>query len=127
MAMWSSFFGGGNDDEGDTNPIALLAAALLAPVAAGLLQMALSRNREFEADRFGAQLAGDGQPLASALMKLEGAARRIPMEVLPAQANKFIVNPLSSGGVKFSRLFLTHPPTEARVARLQQYSRTASI
>ena len=127
MAMWSSLFGGGNDDDGDANPIALLAAALLAPVAAGLLQMALSRNREFEADRFGAQLAGDGQPLASALMKLEGAARRIPMEVLPAQANKFIVNPLSSGGVKFSRLFLTHPPTADRVARLQQHSRTASM
>jgi heat shock protein HtpX len=119
MAMWGAMFGGRDDDEG-ANPIAVLLLALLAPMAAGLLQMALSRSREFEADRSGARLIGDGEPLARALLKLESAARQIPMDVQPAQAQKYIVNPLTGRKVNFAGLFTTHPPTEERVARLRQ-------
>lgn len=120
MAMWGAMFGGGSrDDDRGANPIALLAMAILAPMAAGLLQMALSRSREFEADRTGARLIGDGEPLARALLKLEEGARRIPMDVQPAQAQKYIVNPLTGREVNFARLFTTHPSTEDRVARLR--------
>ena len=119
MAMWGAMFGGRDDDEG-ANPIAILLLAILAPMAAGLLQMALSRSREFEADRSGARLIGDGEPLARALLKLDSAARQIPMDVQPAQAQKYIVNPLTGRKVNFSSLFTTHPPTEERVARLRQ-------
>ena len=118
MAMWGAMFGGGRDDD-DANPIALLLMALLAPMAAGLLQMALSRSREFEADRSGARLVGDGEPLARALLKLEQAAKKIPMDVQPAQAQKYIVNPLTGRRIQFAKLFTTHPPTEERVARLR--------
>ena len=119
MAMWGAMFGGRDDDEG-ANPIAILLLAILAPMAAGLLQMALSRSREFEADRSGARLIGDGEPLARALLKLDAAARQIPMDVQPAQAQKYIVNPLTGRKVNFARMFTTHPPTEERVARLRQ-------
>ena len=120
MAMWGAMFGGGgDDDEGGGNIIGLLLTILLAPLAAGLLQMALSRSREFEADRSGARLIGDGEPLARALLKLEQAARQIPMDVQPAQAQKYIVNPLTGRRVQFARLFTTHPSTEERVARLR--------
>ncbi|MEJ7583204.1 MAG: zinc metalloprotease HtpX [Acidimicrobiales bacterium] len=117
MAMWGALFGGGRDDD-DTNPIALIATALLAPIAASLLQMALSRSREFEADRWGSDLIGTGEPLARALEKLEVYAARVPMHTSPAQAQKFIVNPLTGQKVSFANLFRTHPTTEARVARL---------
>jgi heat shock protein HtpX len=120
MAMWGAMFGGHRDDDEGGNPIAILLLALLAPMAAGLLQMALSRSREFEADRTGARLIGDGEPLARALLKLEQAARQIPMDVQPAQAQKYIVNPLTGRKANFSQLFTTHPPTEARVERLRQ-------
>ncbi len=120
MAMWGAMFGGRDDDEGG-NPIVLLATALLAPIAAGLLQMALSRSREFEADRSGAALLGTGEPLARALEKLEVAAHRIPMDVKPAQAQAFIVNPLTGRKVQFGNLFRTHPTTEERVARLRAW------
>lgn len=121
MAMWGAMFGGGgrNDDEGGSNPIALLAMAILAPMAAMLLQMAISRSREFEADRSGAALLGTGEPLARALEKIESAARQIPMDVNPAQATAYIVNPLTGRKVNFARLFMTHPPTEERIARLR--------
>ena len=119
MAMWGAMFGGHGDDDEGANPIALLLTALLAPLAAGLLQMALSRSREFEADRSGARLIGNGEPLARALLKLEQAARQIPMEVQPAQAQKYIVNPLTGRRVQFANLFTTHPPTAERVARLR--------
>jgi heat shock protein HtpX len=118
MAMWGAMFGGGDDDD-DGNPIALLATAILAPIAAGLLQMALSRNREFEADRSGAELLGTGEPLAQALQKLEVYAARVPMDIAPAQAQAYIVNPLTGREVSFANLFRTHPTTEARVARLR--------
>ena len=118
MAMWGAMFGGGGDDD-NPNPLALLAFSLLAPIAALVLQMALSRSREYEADRTGARLIHDGEPLARALAKLERGARAIPMAVDPAQASKFIVNPLAGRRVQFANLFTTHPPLEDRIARLR--------
>src|SRR5688572_3403250 len=112
MAMWGAMFGGHRDDDEGGSPIAVLATALLAPIAAGLLQMALSRSREFEADRTGAELTGDGEPLARALEKLEAYAQRVPMDIRPAQAQAFIVNPLTGRKVSFANLFRTHPTTE---------------
>jgi heat shock protein HtpX len=114
---FSAIFGG-RDDEGG-NPIALLALAILAPIAAVLLQAALSRSREFEADRSGARLIGDGEPLAQALQKLEAGAHQIPMDIDPAHASAFIVNPLAGRKMSFGNLWRTHPPTEDRVARLR--------
>ena len=119
MAMWGAMFAGGRDRDDRGNPIALLATALLAPIAAGLLQMALSRSREFEADRTGSELLGTGEPLARALEKLEVYANRIPMDIPPAQAQAFIVNPLTGRQVSFANLFRTHPTTAERVARLR--------
>jgi heat shock protein HtpX len=120
MAMWGAMFGGGGrDDDNNTNPIALLAFSLLAPIAAMVIQMALSRSREYEADRTGARLIGDGEPLARALAKLEQGARAVPMAVDPAQASKYIVNPLTGRRVQFANLFTTHPPMEDRIARLR--------
>ena len=118
MLLFTGMFGGGDDDDGG-NPFVMILMALLAPIAAGLLQMALSRSREFEADRTGARLIGTGEPLARALLKLEAAAKAIPMDVQPAQASKYIVNPLTGRKVSFAKLFTTHPPTEERVARLR--------
>ena len=118
MAMWGAMFGGRDDDDG-ANPIVLILTAILAPMAAGLLQMALSRSREFDADRSGARLIGDGDALARALLKLEAGARAIPMPVQPAQAQKYIVNPLTGQKIQFANLFTTHPPTADRVARLR--------
>ncbi len=118
IAMWGAMLGGSDDEDG--NPFALLVAALVAPLAAGLLQMALSRNREFEADRSGAELIGTGEPLARALEKLEVTAARVPMDVAPSQAQAYIVNPLTGREVRFANLFRTHPTTAERVARLRQ-------
>ena len=117
LAGWLPFFGGADDDE-DVSPLGWLAAALLAPVAAALLQLALSRSREFEADRTGAALLGDGRALARALARIDAVARRTPMHVEPAQASKYLVNPLTGRSLAFSRLFLTHPPVHERIARL---------
>jgi heat shock protein HtpX len=120
MAMWGAMFGGGGRDrDRDANPLVLLLTALLAPMAAGLLQMALSRSREFEADRSGAKLLGTGEPLARALEKLELAAQQIPMDVAPAQAQAYIVNPLTGRKVQFANLFRTHPDTAERIRRLR--------
>ena len=120
MAMWGAMFGGGRDDDDGGNPIALLAAAILAPIAASLIQMALSRSREFEADRSGADLIGTGEPLARALEKLDASSKQVPMNIAPAQASLFIVNPLAGQKVSFANLFRTHPTTEQRVARLRE-------
>ena len=122
MAMWGAMFGGGGgrDDDQGANPLALLALSLLAPVAAAVIQMALSRSREYEADRTGARLIGDGEPLARALAKLEQGAKAIPMAVDPAQASKYIVNPLTGRRVQFANLFSTHPPLDDRIARLRR-------
>ena len=119
MAMWGAMLGGRGGDDDDGGTIAVLATAILAPIAAGLLQMALSRSREFEADRSGAELIGTGAPLAQALQKLEAYAARVPMDIAPAQAQAFIVNPLTGREVRFANLFRTHPTTEARVERLR--------
>jgi heat shock protein HtpX len=118
MAMWGAMFGGGRDDR-EGNVLGVLLTAILAPIAAGLLQMALSRSREFEADRTGAELVGNGEPLARALEKLEQYARRVPMDVAPTEAALFIVNPLTGRKVSFANMFRTHPSTEERVARLR--------
>jgi len=121
MAMWGAMFGGGGDDRDRGNNIfVLLAVSILAPLAAGLLQMALSRSREFEADRSGARLLHDGEPLARALEKIESSVRNIPMNVDPVQAQKYIVNPLTGRKIQFANLFTTHPPTAERVARLRE-------
>ena len=115
MAQWAAIFGGGDDDD---NPIALIAMAILAPIAAGLVQMAVSRSREYEADKGGAKLCGNPHYLASALRKLEMANRQQPMRgAREATAHMFIVNPLSGKGAK--ALFSTHPPVEERIRRLE--------
>ena len=126
MAMWGAMFGGRDDD--NANPIALLATALLAPMAAGVLQMAISRSREFEADRGAAELLGSGEPLARALRRIEALAKGQPMAVAPAQAHAYIHNPLaemrrSRRGPDMARLFSTHPSTEDRIERLLAHGR----
>lgn len=119
MAAWSTLFTGG-DREGGPNIVEVVALAILAPVAAGLLQMALSRSREYEADRSGARLIGDGEPLARALQKLESASQQIPMPTArPEMAGMYIMNPLALNRVSFKKLFADHPPTADRVARLR--------
>jgi heat shock protein HtpX len=118
MAQWSMWFGGGRDDEGrGSNPIALIATIILAPLAAMLIQMAVSRSREYEADASGARLTRRPLGLASALAKLHQANRVMPMDANPATSHLFIVNPLS--GQTFATLFATHPPIEERIARLR--------
>jgi heat shock protein HtpX len=116
LALWGSLFGGGRGRRG--NPIGLLAMTLLAPLAAMVMQLAISRSRELEADRSGADLLGTGEPLARALAKIEAAARAVPMHVDPAHATAYIVNPLTGRRVPFANLFATHPPTAERIARL---------
>jgi heat shock protein HtpX len=125
IAAFSSIFGGA-DDEGGGNIIGLLALAILAPLAAGLLQAALSRSREYQADESGAHLIGDGEPLARALQKIEAAVKRVPMNVNPAEASAYIINPLTGRKVNFANLFSTHPPTEERIARLRSLDRTTA-
>jgi heat shock protein HtpX len=119
LANFAMFFGGRDENGRPANPIAGLAVALLAPLAASLIQMAISRAREFEADRGGAEISGDPQALASALEKIHRYAQGIPLETAqahPETAQMMIMNPLSGGGL--AGLFATHPPTEERVARL---------
>jgi heat shock protein HtpX len=119
LAQFGMFFGGRNDREGGGNPILGLLAMILAPIAAMLIQFAISRSRDFEADRGGAEISGDPQALASALEKIHRYAQGIPMETAeahPATAQMMIMNPLSGGGLK--GLFSTHPDTGERVARL---------
>lgn len=124
MAMFASMFGGSSNDEDRPNPIAMLAMALLAPIAATLIQMAVSRSREYEADRGAAELLGSGQQLANALERIEVLAARRPMMVAPAQAQAYIHNPLAEAhggrqGESMARLFSTHPPTAERIRRLR--------
>lgn len=126
MAYFAALFGGGGrDDEDRPNPIAILLISMLAPVSASLIQMAISRSREFEADRSAAELLGSGQSLARALERIETLASRTPMQVAPAQAQAYIHNPLAEfgqrrgGGVNMSKLFSTHPSTEERIRRLK--------
>jgi len=124
LANFAMFFGGRDSEGRPANPIAGIAVALLAPLAAGLIQMAISRAREFEADRGGAEISGDPQSLASALEKIHRFAQGIPMqaaEAHPETAQMMIMNPLSADGIR--GMFSTHPPTEERVARLMAMAR----
>jgi len=126
LANFAMLFGGRNSDGQRSNPIAGIAVAILAPMAAGLIQMAISRAREFEADRGGAQISGDPAALASALEKIHRFAQGLPMEAAerhPETAQMMIMNPLSAGGLR--GLFSTHPPTEERVAALMAMAQAA--
>lgn len=118
MAMWGAIFGGGNDRDGG-NAFGAIAMAILAPIAAMMMQMALSRSREFQADASGAHLLHDGEPLARALEKIDAYVKQRPMDVNPAQAQAYIVNPLSGRKVEFANLWSSHPPTAERVRRLR--------
>jgi heat shock protein HtpX len=119
MARWAMIFGGGRSDErGNGGVVGMLAGVILAPLAAMLIQMAISRSREFQADATGAGLTRDPEALARALRKIAGDAERVPMPANPQTAHMFIINPLR--GASLQRLFITHPPLEDRIARLQQ-------
>lgn len=119
MVRWAAIFGGTSRDERESGggAFGLLAMSILAPFAAMLIQMAISRSREFQADASGATLLGSGEPLARALEKLEYAGERVPLDANPSTAHLFITNPLK--GQSFARLFSTHPPLEERIARLR--------
>ena len=121
MAQWGMIFGGfggrRDDDEGAGGMIGSILMIILAPIAALLIQMAISRSREYEADATGARISGNPLALASALRKLQAGSQRIPLDANPATAHMFIVNPLRSGGIV--NLFSTHPPMEDRIARLE--------
>ena len=120
MAMFAGLFGGSSDDDEGPSGASMLLMAIVAPIAAGMLQMAVSRSREFEADRVGARISGDPLALASALRRLERVSQQAPMDIAPAQASAWIVNPLTGNRRDMSRLFMTHPPVAERVARLEQ-------
>jgi len=121
MAQWAMIFGGRSDDDEGGSPIAALVMMIVGPIAAMLIQMAISRSREYSADDGGARIAGNPRYLAGALKKLNMASQRIPMDAKPATAHMFIVNPLSGGGIV--KLFSTHPPIEERIARLEAMAR----
>jgi heat shock protein HtpX len=118
-ARFAMFFGGGSrDDNRGSNPIALMATIILAPLAAFLIQAFISRTREYAADAGGARIAGNSVGLMSALRKIDSVARRVPLDANPATAHMFIIKPFSGGGLM--NLFSTHPPTEKRVQALMQ-------
>lgn len=121
MARWAMIFGGGrggrDDRDGESNFIAELALMILAPLAAALIQMAISRSREYDADAASAKYVGSPYPLVNALQKLDGYSKRIPMDATPSTAHLFIIKPFT--GQSLMRLFSTHPSTEDRIARLQ--------
>jgi heat shock protein HtpX len=118
MARWAAIFGGvgGRDDDNGGGMLGLIAMSIIAPLAAMLIQMAISRSREYAADSAGASYAGSPRGLATALQKISSAARRVPMRAEPATAHMFIMNPLS--GQSLMGLFSTHPPVEKRIERL---------
>jgi heat shock protein HtpX len=124
IVKWGAIFGGGRDN-GNGNPMAALAVAIVAPIAAMIIQFAISRQNEFQADATAARITGRPQDLASALQRLDAYAQRIPMQVNPAAAQLAIVNPLRGPGAM--RLFSTHPATEDRVARLRELERDPSF
>jgi heat shock protein HtpX len=122
MAQWAMIFGGHRgDDEDRGSPIAALAMMIVGPIAALIIQMAISRSREYGADEDGARIAGNPRYLAGALRKLDMASKKIPMDANPSTSHMFIVNPLSGGGIL--KLFSTHPPIEERIARLESMGR----
>jgi heat shock protein HtpX len=119
MAQFAAIFGGSSRDDRDgRSPLAMIAMALLAPIAAMLIQAAISRQREFAADRGGAELVGSPTGLASALRHIEAGVKQIPLDANPATAHMFIMNPFSGAGM--ANLFRTHPPTEERIRALME-------
>jgi heat shock protein HtpX len=118
VSRFAMFFGGSRDDREGSNPVALIATIILAPIAAMLIQAAISRSREFDADAGGATIAGGPHGLVSALRKIESAARSVPLDANPATAHMFIIKPFSASGLL--GLFSTHPPTEQRIDALLQ-------
>jgi heat shock protein HtpX len=126
MLKWGAIFGMGGRDGQNSNPLALIAIAILAPIAAMVVQMAISRRNEFEADEDGARICGKPMALAGALQKIERIAMNQPMDVSPSAAHMAIINPLS-GVSGFSNLFRTHPPTADRVERLQKLASTSGV
>jgi heat shock protein HtpX len=117
MAKWAALFGVGGDDEDGGGIIGLILMAILAPIAAMMIQMGISRSREYMADEGGARISGKPYGLAGALEKLASASRALPMDANPATAHMFIVNPLTARS--FANLFSTHPPIEERIERLR--------
>jgi heat shock protein HtpX len=124
MARWAAIFTGGRDD--DRNPLGLLIMSIVAPIAAMIIQFAISRQNEFQADRTGGEIVGNPLALAGALERLEGFAKRIPMQVNPAGAHLAIVNPLAGRRGVMLGLFKTHPDTAERVARLREQARRSA-
>jgi heat shock protein HtpX len=125
MLQWSMWMGGGrNDEEQGSNPLALMATIILAPIAAMVIQMAISRTREYSADAGAAQLTGNPRALVNALQRLEASAKQMPMQGNPAFSPLLIINPLAGMGSLFSSLFSTHPATEARVRHLLELEQT---
>jgi len=121
IARWGLILGGfGGRNDRDSNPLALLVMAIVAPLAAMIVQMAISRQNEYQADATAARFTRDPMSLASALQRIEGYARRIPMDVNPAAAQLAIINPLAGSGRALIGLFRTHPDTEDRIARLRE-------
>ena len=116
------FGGGGGGRDGEGNVFSALALMILAPIAALFVQMALSRSREYQADQSGAHLLHTGEPLARALEKIEASVKRVPMNVNPAEATAYIINPLTGRQANFAHLFSTHPPTAERIARLRGHA-----
>jgi heat shock protein HtpX len=126
MARWAAIFAGGRDD--DRNPLGLIIMSIVAPLAAMVIQFAISRQNEFQADATGGRIAGDPLALAGALETLERSAKRIPMQVNPAGAHLAIVNPLAAvRGGGLTRLFRTHPETQERVARLREQAQRGDV
>jgi heat shock protein HtpX len=121
VARFAMFFGGSRDERGGGNPVALLATMIMAPIAAMLIQAAISRSREYVADATGARIAGHPMGLVSALRKIEAGSRRVPLDASPATAHMFIIKPFSAGGLL--SLFSTHPPTERRIQALTHLAR----
>jgi heat shock protein HtpX len=125
MARWAAIFGGGgsdNDNRNASGALVLILVSILAPIAALLVQMAISRSREYIADQKGAYLSNKPMALASALDKISYGARRIPLDANPATAHMFIINPLT--GKNLANLFSTHPPVEERIKRLKQFQQS---
>jgi heat shock protein HtpX len=125
MARWAAIFAGGRDD--DRNPLGLLVMSVVAPIAAMIIQFAISRQNEFQADQTGGEIAGSPLALAGALERLDAYARRVPMAVNPAAAHLSIVNPLAGDGGGMLKLFRTHPDTAERVARLREQARRSAV
>jgi len=125
MAQWAMIFGGnrGDDDEGGS-PVAAIVMMIVGPIAAMIVQMAISRSREYVADEGGANISGNPRYLSGALRKLDSASKKIPMNANPATSHMFIVSPLSGGGIL--KLFSTHPPIEERIARLESMGRSSA-